>query len=76
MIINGKKPRIKTYPISQFTIGDVIMDSVREHYYLVVLSDNNKKQLVDLTDNRICRTDWIGMNFIHTNAELNIKDVG
>lgn len=76
MIINGKKPRIKTYPMSQFVIGAVIMNPVKEHYYLIVLSENNKKQLVDLTDNRICRTDGIGMNFIHTNAELNIKDVG
>lgn len=76
MIINCKKPRIKTYPMSQFTIGDVIMNSIREHYYLIVLSENNKKQLVDLTDNRICRTDGRGMSFIPTRAELNIKDVG
>lgn len=76
MIINSKKPKIKEYSMSHFEIGDVIMDSIVGHYYLVVTSENNKKQLVDLTDNKICRTDGIGMSFIPTRAELNVKDVG
>ena len=76
MIINSKKPRIKTYPMSHFSIGDVIMSSSTEHYYLVVSSENDKEQLVDLTDNRICRTEGLKMSFIPTMAELNIKEVG
>ena len=46
-----------------------------EHYYLVVKSEKEKKQIVDLTENEIIR-DAGYMRFIPAIAELNIKDVG
>lgn len=75
MKINVKTPSIKTYTLSHFKIGDVCMDEKNEHYYLVVKSEKEKKQLVDLTENEIIR-DAGYMRFIPAIAELNIKDVG
>lgn len=48
MKINTKTPSIKTYTLSHFKIGDVCMGEKNEHYYLVVKSEKEKKQLVDL----------------------------
>ena len=53
MKINAKAPSIKTYTLSHFKIGDVCMGVKNEHYYLVVKSEKEKKQLVDLTENEI-----------------------
>ena len=75
MKINTKTPSIKTYTLSHFKIGDVCMGVKNEHYYLVVKSEKEKKQLVDLTENEIIR-DAGYMRFIPATAELNIKDVG
>ncbi len=75
MKINAKTPSIKTYTLSHFKIGDVCMGVKNEHYYLVVKSEKEKKQLVDLTENEIIR-DAGYMRFIPAIAELNIKDVG
>ena len=75
MKINAKQPSIKTYTLSLFKIGDVCMGEKNEHYYLVVKSEKEKKQLVDLTENKIIR-DAGYMRFISATAELNIKDVG
>lgn len=75
MKINEKQPSIKTYTLSRFKIGDVCMGVKNEHYYLVVESEKEKKQLVDLTENEIIR-DAGYMRFIPATAELNIKDVG
>jgi hypothetical protein len=75
MKINTKTPSIKTYTLSDFKIGDVCMGVKNEHYYLVVESEKEKKQLVDLTENKIIR-DAGYMRFIPATAELNIKDVG
>ena len=55
MKINAKQPSIKTYTLSRFKIGDVCMGVKNEHYYLVVESEKEKKQLVDLTENEIIR---------------------
>lgn len=74
MKINAKQPSIKTYTLSHFKIGDVCMGVKNEHYYLVVKSEKEKKQLVDLTENEIIR-DAGYMRFIPAIAELNIKDV-
>ena len=73
--INAKQPSIKAYTLSHFKIGDVCMGVRDEHYYLVVKSEKEKKQLVDLTENEIIR-DAGYMRFIPAIAELNIKDVG
>ena len=75
MKINAKQPSIKTYTLSRFKIGDVCMGVKNEHYYLVVESEKEKKQLVDLTEKEIIR-DAGYMRFIPATAELNIKDVG
>lgn len=75
MKINAKTPSLKTYKLSHFKIGDVCMGVKNEHYYLVVKSEKEKKQLVDLTENEIIR-DAGYMRFIPAKAELNIKDVG
>ena len=75
MKINTKTPSIKTYTLSDFKSGDVCMGVKNEHYYLVVESEKEKKQLVDLTENKIIR-DAGYMRFIPATAELNIKDVG
>lgn len=75
MKINAKTPSIKTYTLSNFKIGDVCMGEKNEHYYLVVKSEKEKKQLVDLTENEIIR-DAGYMRFIPATAEVNIKDVG
>lgn len=75
MKINAKTPSIKTYTLSHFKIGDVCMGEKNEHYYLVVKSEKEKKQIVDLTENEIIR-DAGYMRFIPAIAELNIKDVG
>ena len=75
MKINAKQPSIKTYTLSHFKIGEVCMGVRDEHYYLVVKSEKEKKQLVDLTENEIIR-DAGYMRFIPATAELNIKDVG
>lgn len=75
MKINAKKPSIKTYTLRHFKIGDVCMGVKNEHYYLVVKSEKEKKQLVDLTENEIIR-DAGCMGFIPATAELNIEDVG
>lgn len=75
MKINAKQPSIKTYTLSHFKIGDVCMGEKNEHYYLVVKSEKEKKQIVDLTENEIIR-DAGYMRFIPATAELNIKDVG
>lgn len=55
-------------------IGDVCMGVKNEHYYLVVKSEKEKKQIVDLTENEIIR-DAGYMRFIPATAELNIEDV-
>ena len=73
--INAKQPSIKAYTLSHFKIGDVCMGVRDEHYYLVVKSEKEKKQIVDLTENEIIR-DAGYMRFIPAIAELNIKDVG
>ena len=75
MKINAKQPSIKTYTLSHFKIGDVCMGVRDEHYYLVVKSEKEKKQIVDLTENEIIR-DAGYMRFIPAKAELDIKDVG
>lgn len=75
MKINSKKPSIKTHTLSHFCIGDVCMGARNEHYYLVVESENEKIQLIDLTENRIIR-DAGYMRFIPATAELNIINVG
>ena len=75
MKINTKTPSIETYTLSHFKIGDVCMGVKNEHYYLVVKSEKEKKQLVDLTENEIIR-DAGYMRFIPATTELNIKDVG
>lgn len=75
MKINTKRPSIKTYTLSHFKIGEVCMGVRDEHYYLVVKSEKEKKQIVDLTENEIIR-DAGYMRFIPAIAELNIKDVG
>jgi len=75
MKINAKRPSIKTYTLSHFKIGEVCMGVRDEHYYLVVKSEKEKKQIVDLTENEIIR-DAGYMRFIPATAELNIKDVG
>ena len=75
MKINAKRPSIKTYTLSHFKIGEVCMVVRDEHYYLVVKSEKEKKQIVDLTENEIIR-DAGYMRFIPATAELNIKDVG
>lgn len=53
MKINAKQPSIKTYTLSHFKIGEVCMGVRDEHYYLVVKSEKEKKQIVDLTENEI-----------------------
>ncbi len=75
MKINAKTPSIKTYTLSHFKIGEVCMGARDEHYYLVVKSEKEKKQIVDLTENEIIR-DAGYMRFIPAMAEVNIKDVG
>lgn len=75
MKINAKRPSIKTYTLSHFKIGEVCMGVRDKHYYLVVKSEKEKKQIVDLTENEIIR-DAGYMRFIPATAELNIKDVG
>lgn len=75
MKINAKQPSIKSYTLRHFCIGDVCMSEENEHYYLVVMSEKGKKQIVDLTENEIIR-DAGYMRFIPATAELNIKDVG
>lgn len=75
MKINTKTPSIKTCTLSHFKIGEVCMGARNEHYYLVVKSEKEKKQLVDLTENEIIR-DAGYMRLIPVTAEVNIKDVG
>ena len=55
MKINAKQPSIKAYTLSHFKIGDVCMGVRDKHYYLVVKSEKEKKQIVDLTENEIIR---------------------
>lgn len=66
--MNGKEPDKKQD-------AKVKKPQINEHYYLVVKSEKEKKQLVDLTENEIIR-DAGYMRFIPATAELNIKDVG
>lgn len=75
MKINAKKPSVKTYTINHFDFGDICMSEMSGHYYLVVESENAKKQLVDLTDNKIIRV-GTSIPLIPTEAELNVKSVG
>lgn len=74
MKINAKTPSIKTYTLSHFNIGDVCMGEKNEHYYLVVESEKEKKQLVDLTDNKIIR-DGRTISLIPTIAELEATPI-
>ena len=74
MKINAKKPSIKTYTLSHFKIGDVCMGVKNEHYYLVVKSEKEKKQIVDLTENEIIR-DGRTISLIPTIAELEVTPI-
>lgn len=74
MKINAKTPSIKTYTLSHFKIGDVCMGVKNEHYYLVVKSEKEKKQLVDLTENEIIR-DGRTISLIPTIAELEVTPI-
>lgn len=74
MKINAKQPSIKTYTLSRFKIGDVCMGVKNEHYYLVVESEKEKKQLVDLTENKIIR-DGRTISLIPTIAELEATPI-
>lgn len=74
MKINAKQPSIKTYTLSHFKIGDVCMGEKNEHYYLVVKSEKEKKQLVDLTENKIIR-DGRTISLIPTIAELEATPI-
>lgn len=75
MLIKGKEPKIKTHLLSYFGIGDVCLGADNGHYYLVVESENDKTQLVDLSDNKIIR-DGRNIRLIEALAELNVKSVG
>lgn len=74
MKINTKTPSIKTYTLSDFKIGGVCMGVKNEHYYLVVESEKEKKQLVDLTENKIIR-DGRTISLIPTIAELEATPI-
>jgi hypothetical protein len=74
MKINAKTPSLKTYTLSHFKIGDVCMGVKNEHYYLVVKSEKEKKQLVDLTENEIIR-DGRTISLIPTIAELEVTPI-
>ena len=74
MKINAKTPSLKTYTLSHFKIGDVCMGVKNEHYYLVVKSEKEKKQLVDLTENEIIR-DGRTISLIPTIAEFEVTPI-
>lgn len=75
MKINSVKPTIKTYPLSEFCYGDICYSATTNHYYLVVRSENNDPQLIDLIDNVILR-EAKNMSFMKVKAELNVLSVG
>ena len=74
MKINAKQLSIKTYTLSHFKIGEVCMGVRDEHYYLVVESEKEKKQLVDLTENKIIR-DGRTISLIPTITELEATPI-
>lgn len=63
------------YKFSDFKIGELCEMVSNGHICLVVSSENDKKQLVDLTDNRILRV--VGnKSFIPVKAQVEVLSYG
>ena len=75
MKIDKVKSPNKAYSISDFKIGDLCIGVSNEHIYLVVLSENDKKQLVDLTSNSIIRVGTM-IPLLPCTGTLKITSIG
>lgn len=67
-----KIAKVKTHNIRELNFGDVCICHDNNHYYLVVKSENDKKQLIDLSENLIVR-EGAFLPLIPVDCELTIK---